>query len=359
VKVLFLIPSLDYGGAAKQLSLLAGGLPRERFTPRVCALGRPAPWGEALRQIGIDVEMLAWKRTFDAKPWLRLRELLRTFRPDVIHAWGLANLWPAPFLSRWSGDARLVLSAFRPARRLGRLGRWLPRPGACRIVAGGAAKAERLRRLGVPEEKVVVIPPGVALPDPPMMPGESLRGMLGLPADARLLAGVGPLEPHKGFYDAVWALDILKYVRGDLHFVLIGRGTDRPRLERFARSIDVTRQVHFLGERPDVTAVLRQADVVWVPSRREGGHNAALEAMAAGRPVVAARQLGLAEIVRDGETGLLYPPGDKAAMARLTRALLDDADRQRRMGEAGRRRAEEHFTVGAMVRRYAALYEHG
>jgi glycosyltransferase involved in cell wall biosynthesis len=79
--------------------------------------------------------------------------------------------------------------------------------------------------------------------------------------------------------------------------------------------------------------------------------------MAAGRPVVASDLPGLAEIVRAGETGLLYAPGDKAALAKQTRLLLDNPAQQRQMGEAGRRRAEEHFTVAAMVRRYASLYE--
>jgi glycosyltransferase involved in cell wall biosynthesis len=97
--------------------------------------------------------------------------------------------------------------------------------------------------------------------------------------------------------------------------------------------------------------------VVWSPDRSGGSTNAVLEAMAAGRPVVASRLPGLAEVVAEGETGFLVPRGDKAALARRTRLLLDDPARRRQMGEAARQRAREHFGVAAMVRRFAELYE--
>jgi glycosyltransferase involved in cell wall biosynthesis len=95
---------------------------------------------------------------------------------------------------------------------------------------------------------------------------------------------------------------------------------------------------------------------VWLPSRADRGATSALEAMAAGRPVVASRWPGLAEVVADGETGVLVPPGDKAALARETRLLLDDSERRRRMGEAGQRRAADRFSVGAMVGAFESLY---
>jgi glycosyltransferase involved in cell wall biosynthesis len=353
MKVFFLIPSLDYGGAARQLVLLAAGLPRDRFTPRVCTLGRPTPWAETLRTAGVEVEVLSWKRVFDMRLWLRLRDALRSFQPDVLHVWNLPRLWPVLYLRRWVSGARLIISA---PGSMSRLDRWVVRSGKERIAVGGPAAARRMRALGVAEDRLVQIPPGVLLPDLSAPPAGTLREELGLPPQALLLAGVGPLEPERGFYDAVWALDILKYIRDDLHLVLIGRGPDRPRLLRFARSIDVAGQVHLLGEQPDVGILLRQVDLVWVPNRREGGHNAALEAMAAAKAVVAARQPGLAEIVRDGETGLLHRSGDKAALARLTRLLLDNPEKRRQLGEAGRRCAEEHFPAAALVQRYSAVY---
>jgi glycosyltransferase involved in cell wall biosynthesis len=108
-----------------------------------------------------------------------------------------------------------------------------------------------------------------------------------------------------------------------------------------------------------VQPLLSQAEVVWVPSHAPAGINAALEAMAVSRPVVASRLPELAEVVSDGETGLLFPSGDKAALARQTRVLLDDPDRRRRMGEAGRERVETFFTMEQLVRCYGAVYSGG
>src|SRR5439155_17297264 len=119
-----------------------------------------------------------------------------------------------------------------------------------------------------------------------------------LPPSARVVLGIGPLEPYKGFRDAIWALDILHFLYDDLHLVLAGAGTDRPRLEAFARATRTRSRVHFAGPRADLGPLLHRAEVVWVPGRR-GGLCAALEAQAAGRPAVAGRQPDLAGVVRD------------------------------------------------------------
>jgi glycosyltransferase involved in cell wall biosynthesis len=161
---------------------------------------------------------------------------------------------------------------------------------------------------------------------------------------------------HKGFREAVWALDILHYLYNDLHLVLVGNGSDRGRIGQFAQSVGASERVHFLGPLNDLTPVLLKSTVVWIPSRIQGGVYATLEAMAAGRPVVATRSAGLDEIVVDGVTGYLIKPGDKAGLARKTRLLLDDPSLAARLGEAGRRRVHDHFPAGRMVSACAKLY---
>ena len=131
-----------------------------------------------------------------------------------------------------------------------------------------------------------------------------------------MLAGVGPLEPYKGYRDAIWALDILRQLYGDLHMLLIGTGSDRPHLEQFAHIAGVTDRVHYAGQQAEVEPLLTEAEVVWIPSWRDAGVYVALEAMAAGRPVVAARWPRLAEVIVDGQTGFLVKPQDKGGLAR-------------------------------------------
>jgi glycosyltransferase involved in cell wall biosynthesis len=353
-RILFVIPSLDYGGAARQLILLAAGLPGEEFARRVCVLGEACLWADALRGAGVEVDVFDWRHLLDPGPLLGLRRAVRAYRPDVLHAWQLSGVWLAALAGR--GGAALVASwPFRVRQRGSTLGRphrlLLARCAA--VTVPSAYEAERCRRLGLPPDRVVTVPPGVAPPAPAGPTPAAVRAALGLPDPARLIAGVGPLEPHKGFRDAVWALDMLRGLYGDLHLLLIGRGPDRFRLEQFSRAIGCRERVHFACPRGDVVPLLAAAEVVWVPDRVEGSLHAALEAMMAGRPVVASRLPGLAEVVADGETGLLFPPGDKAALARQTRRLLDDAALRQCLGEAGRRRAVEQFGAAAMVRRFA------
>jgi glycosyltransferase involved in cell wall biosynthesis len=349
-RILFLAPNLSSGGAAKQVALLATGLPRDRFETHVCSLRGTGPFGDRLRAAGVPVTTLGWHRVFDPSAVLRLHRLVRDMQPDVIHAWRPPALRAAGLLPG-RGKCQVVVSdpARPPQASLSRLDRWLLRR-ADRIIAGNPAEAERWRRHGLPVGKVVHVSPGVE-------PGPKDQGPRTKDQGQLLLACAGPLEPHKGFRDVVWAFDILRFVYEGLCLDVIGDGPERGRLEHFAHIIRAGDRVRFRGLRADVPALLARADIVWVPSHAEGGINVALEAMAAGRPVVASRLPGLADVVVDGETGFLIPPGDKAALARLTRRLLNDTDLRHRMGEAGRKRVAERFGAAEMVRRFAGIYE--
>jgi glycosyltransferase involved in cell wall biosynthesis len=352
--LLFLTPSLDYGGAARQLTLLAAGLPRDRFQVRVCVLGRPAPWDDRLRRAGVQVDVLGRTRPLDLVPYLALRRLVRDFRPAVLHAWGPAALH-AVYLSGGPAGARLIGSALLPsARSPHALDRFLLRR-LSGVLAFGNAEAARYHRAGVSPMRTIVATPAEEIPD--LSNAAALPELPDLPADARVLLGVGPLEPHKGFRDAVWALDILNYLMEDLHLILAGTGSDRAKVAHFARAVGAQRRVHFAGPVADLVPLLQRAEVVWVPSRQGGGVGAALAAMAAGKPVVASSLPALAEVVADGETGYLVPPGDKPALARQTRLLLEDPELARRLGAAGRERVRQLFPVAQLAAAAAALYE--
>jgi glycosyltransferase involved in cell wall biosynthesis len=357
MRIFLLIPELAWSGAAKQMSLLASELPRDRFAVRVGVLGRDGPLGHSLRSAGLEVDVLSWTRLIDPRPIRRLRQLVQDFRPDVIHGWG----WSALRASLMLGDQpRLLVNTGLlprgPGAKVNPLDRWLLQK-TDRIIARNQADVHTYRNLGVPAAKTCLILPGVAITETAPVDAHAFRNGHQLPHNARLLMGVGSLEPSKGFREAIWAFDIVKYLDDDLHLVLIGDGTDRDRLEGFARSINALDRIHLVGRQPDVLAWLAQAEVVWIPSLADTGVNVALEAMAAGRPVVANRWPSLAEIIEDGETGYLVPPGDKVALARQTRLLLDDVSRRQQFGDAGRTQAGSRFGVAELVRRHVELYQ--
>jgi len=349
--VLFVIANLEYSGAARQLSLLAANLPRESFRVRVAVLGTETPWVASLRGQGVDVEVLGWRRPFDVLPFMALRRLVRSMRPDVLHVWGTTALRAVKLTGSRTKNL-LASAALSFARQTNRVDRWLVTRSEG-VIAVGAAEAERYRRLGVPEAKTTVVSPAMPVEAVAVKSVELPR----VKTNDRILLGVGPIEPHKGFREAVWAFDIVRHLYDDVHFVMIGDGSDRQRVEQFARQIDVRDHVHFLGHCTETASYLRRADIVWVPSLRGGGVCAALEAMAAGRPVIASRLPDLTDIVVDGETGFLVEPSNKAALARQTRLLLDDPSRRQQMGQSGQQHVRRHFSVDRLVeactRRYA------
>jgi glycosyltransferase involved in cell wall biosynthesis len=351
-RVLFVIPSLEYGGPAGQLCLLAAHLARDRLEPRVAVLGGDAPWVGRLRAAGVAVDLLGWRRPFDLRPFLALRSLARDFRPDVVHAWGPGALRAVALVRGAAGGGRLFASAvLPPAGPPPRLDRFLL--GRAAVVALGAAEGQRYLRLGLNPSRVAVVPRAVA---PPGSPAGDLPP---IPPAAKVLLCVGPVESYKGFREAVWAMDILRHVDENVHLVLAGTGSDLPRVVEFARAIGVAAHAHFVGPVEDLGPLLGRADVVWVPSLADRGHGAALEAMSAGRPVVASRWPGLAEVVAEGETGHLVEPDNKAALARATHPLLENLESRRRLGEAGRRRATEHFPPAGLALACARLYDGG
>jgi glycosyltransferase involved in cell wall biosynthesis len=173
---------------------------------------------------------------------------------------------------------------------------------------------------------------------------------------------VGRLWPQKRIKDAIWAADLLKTLRDDVHLLIVGDGPDRDRLRRYRDQLGVGDKVHFLGHREDVPRLMPHFDLFWSTSAYEGQSNAILEAMAAAVPVVATDIPGTRDLVVHEKTGFLVSTREldvgrrRAAFARHTNILLNDPPRARRLGEAGRQRVLSEFTVEKMVGLYADLY---
>jgi len=189
------------------------------------------------------------------------------------------------------------------------------------------------------------------LPDP-----EAKRRELGLPAGARVVGCVARLAPVKGVHYLLEAAPRIRASVPDAVVVFVGDGDLRPHLERRARELGVDGAVQFLGLRRDVHEIVPLFEVAVQPSLNEGMGKAAVEAMAAGKPVVASAVSGLRNVVRPGRNGLLVPPGDPDALSRAVVDLLTDPNRARRLGEAAREDAES-YGVEAMVARLEALYD--
>lgn len=359
LRILHIVPDLAPGGTAKQVVLLAKKLARGEFDVHVCGLHRGGTCAEDLRDAGIPTEIIRRRWKADPLAYGKLRRHIRRVRPDIVHTW----LFDGGAFGRPAALAECIPAVIQTERcpdpRRGRWEWWIERRLAqrtARLVANSAAVADYLRARGLPREKLATIADGVpAGRGSDGSRGELLRE-LDLPPDARLIGAVGRLVPHKRIKDVIWAAELTSVLHPGVHLLVIGDGPQRDDLERFASLASGSGRVRFLGRRDDVERILPHLDVLWQGSEYAGLSSAVLEAMAAGVPVVATNIPGHRELVIPEETGFLVPIAGRAEYARATDRILSNTDLARKIGDAGRRRATERFSVDQMVRAYARLY---
>ena len=171
-----------------------------------------------------------------------------------------------------------------------------------------------------------------------------------------LVTAVAGLNNQKGHIHLVRAMPEILRAVSNARFLFAGDGHLRGELEATVVSLGLKDAVTFAGERSDIPSILASSDLFVLPSLFEGMPMSVLEAMAAGRAVVATDVGGTQDVVVPGETGLLVPPGDPAALAVAVIELLSDRERRQAFGRSGRRRVEEHFSASHMGDRYRALF---
>jgi glycosyltransferase involved in cell wall biosynthesis len=335
VKVVHAHRIAGIGGSERHLLTLLPAIAERGIEVAFAGLDLPGadPFYEALVRHGIP-----FTRAGSAAGLVRD---LRRHRADLIHThlvhadvFGALAAGRTTLVSTKHNDDPFRTGPFRFAERL------LARRAAKVICITESLARFNREQVGLPAEKIAVIHYGLDEPPTAWAPDE-----LELP-DGKIVAAVARLVPQKGLDVAVEALAGI-----DATLVVLGEGPERERLEARARALGV--RLLLPGRVGDVASVLRRADVLVHPARWEGFGLALLEAMLAGLPVVATRVSSIPEIVADGETGLLVPPDDPAALrTALERVLAEPGG----LGSAGRERALAEFSVARMVDRTLEVY---
>ena len=363
IDVLLLITELNVGGAERIVEQLASGLARDRCNVQVACLYDPRAIGADIQAAGIPVIDLDMRNKVDLRAPYRLFRLLQEGNIQVLHA----HLFHANFLAATVGRlARVpVIIATRHSVEIGgRYREWvnrLVRPLCDAVVAVSRQVYEaEAHRSGVNSDKLVMIPSGVReqiLDDVDQASMERLRSMWKIQPESRLIGTVGRFVEPKGY---TYLLDALAKIRtqiSDTKALLVGDGALRRSMEEKARELGLSDTVVFTGTRRDVPGILALLDVFVLPSLWEGLPIALLEAMAAGLPIVATAVGGTPEVVVDGVTGLLVPPRNPDALAKAVLTLLHDPGLRQKMGQAGKERVREHFSVEKMVKETEGLYQ--
>ena len=321
---------------------------------------------ELVEREGMEVRLVDVSRTYKLGGALRLARRLRAMDADVLHT---HTALAANVLSRAAGrlgGAAVVSHVhienhFRPNRAARAIHTALDN-GSARLAARVLAVSDDTRRSlvaqGYPPQLVEVVHNGIDAGAEAARHGVGLRAELGVPEDAVLIGEIARLCDVKGQRDLIEAAALVPGVHVALAGADLEQGGDyRAMLERLAGDRGVASRVHFLGFRDDAAAVLDQLDVLVLPSWIEGLPVIVLEAMAHAKPVIATPVGGTAELVADGETGLLVPPGDPERLAGAIRTLASDPELRGRLGPAGRERVERDFSETAMTRRVLEVYD--
>jgi glycosyltransferase involved in cell wall biosynthesis len=365
--VLALIDLVGPGGAERVAEEILFGLDPDRFRRSVCITRSTDDSPEEatklslnrLRGAGVEVIPLDRRSRLDLRAMGRLGSLLRSGGVDLVHAHKFgSNVWGAAFgrLCRvpvvishehtWSFEGQI-------GRRL--IDRYIVSRYSDMVIAVSEADRRRMiSTVGMPSERVTLIPNGI--PEPHPHHAGSVRAKLGIADDVPLLVQTAVMRPQKAIGTMLEAMAILRQREPAARLLILGPGDHRA-LQTRAAELAVLDAVSFLGQRDDVADILAVADVGVLSSDFEGMPLAILEYMAAGLPVVSTDVGGVPEIVREGETGLLVPRGDSRALADRIGRLIADPELARRMGQNGRRLQQERFSAEAMVRETTALYE--
>ncbi|CAN5193649.1 glycosyltransferase [soil metagenome] len=379
IRVLRVIARLNMGGPAIHVANLASGLATRGYHTTLVA-GSLARGEDSMaflaERLGVSVVSVPQiqreiSALHDARSVVRLASLIRETRPHILHthtakAGAIAraavllarDARPAAVLHTFHGH--VLKGYFGPGRTafFRQVERTLAR-GSDALVAVSPEVRDELVALGVaPRKKFVVVRLGIPLDERlgDATVDRDYRGLYGIGAKAFVVGWVGRMTGVKDTGAVLEAVHALRDRGVDAVVCMVGDGPDRERLEQQAHDLGIARSCFFVGYQPDVAGFYRLFDAFYLPSVNEGTPVSAIEALAAGTPVVANRVGGVPDVVRDAVDGYLVEPGDVTGAAERLALVASDSKLRRTLGEAGRARVRERYAVSRLVDDVDRLY---
>ncbi len=350
-------PETGYSGGEVQVFLLMEALRRRGYgNVLFCPAGSRSDVEARRRSFPVVTARL--RNNIDVWSVVRLARAFRTEGVSLVHLHtGRAN-WLGGLAARRAGLPTLSTRRMdRTVKRSWRM-RFIYRSLINLTVAISPAVRDALIAAGVAPERIRLIWDAVD-PDEFSASGRlgSERKVRGSSDGARVSLTMAALVRRKGIDVLIDAIRLLRERNATWHAWIAGEGPEQRSLEQAVKAAGLEDCVHFLGWRSDKADLLREVDAFVLPSRREGVGVAALEAMAAGVPVVASRVGGLAQAVVDGETGILVEPEQPQELADALQALGGDPALGMRLGSNGRRRVVELFAADKQAEQYVEVYD--
>lgn len=352
------------GGAERDLIALLKRLDRHKWEPHVACPGT-GPFRDQLQALAVPIHALnlpPWRKLlsfFQRRSAVRrLGALVGQLDPAMIH---VNDIWWVPHALRavrYNPTSLPIVAHVRQEIEPAKVRRYeLDRVDA--VIAISRQVEESLIAGGVTASRVRTLYSGIDLSgNQPTPNGWAIRQMIGAPNGAVLLGTIANLFPRKGYEVMLRALPAIIRAVPTVQYLIVGSDESgyADRLERLAQELKIADHVHMVGFQDPVQPFLAALDLYVHPALMEGFGIAVVEAMAMGKAVVATTTGGLPEVVAQGETGLLVPPGDAESLAVAVVSLLEDQVRREQMGRNGMVRAQERFSLAASVMQMEQLY---
>jgi glycosyltransferase involved in cell wall biosynthesis len=366
--LLWLIDSLNMGGAESLVIPFVRHFPRERYALHVCCLAsiNDNPVEKEVLDERIPFTNLQARNLRDAAAFRRLLALVRRERIELIHAHlTYASIWASAAARLSSSAAVATLHVAPPAATDGSALRdWLMRRmldrWAARVIAVSAdLRHSYLDRGGIAEKKLVTVHNGIEL-EPFRRPRGSARRLLsdefGIPLQSPVAVAVSVLRAGKGIEVLLEAAGSVLRRHPEAFILIVGDGPMAAEWQALSRAVEGGDRIRWAGFRRDVNEILAGCDLFVHPTLADAFPTVLLEAMAAGLPVVASRVGGVPEIVVDGETGRLVPAADARSLSAAINALLADRQRREQMSRTAVAIVSRHFSTQAWIERLSSLY---
>jgi len=359
-RIFYLIGQLGIGGAERQLVHLVTQLDRSRFEPIVCSLSADTALAQDLHAAGVDPVVLPKRMSPDITRLWRVVQVVRRHRPSLIHSYlFVANTW-----ARTTGllcRLPVIVSERSVQERGNRFHALIDRmlaPATTLMVANSHAGGNLAVRSGrITRDRLAVVHNGISVAAfSGRSLGEGVRSEFGFGSREPVIGIVGRLAEEKGhrmFFDA---MALVARALPDVRILCVGDGPLRDSLHERVRQLGLHDRTIFTGLRSDIPAIMSALTLLVLSSLREACPNVVMEAMAAGRPVVATRVGDLEELVVHDKTGFLVPPANPDLLARRVLSLLRDRSMAERMGQCAKARVERYFTLERMVTATQNLY---
>ena len=364
IKVMYVVHSLGIGGVEKLVYDMIEAAAQYDIEPIVCCLDHLGLKGEDLKRKSFKVFDLNRQEGIDLKVIKKIKTILREECPDIVHA----HQYTPYFYTVLS-----VLPFHRSRIIFTEHGRFFPdRVSIRRAIFNQAAKFFTDAIIGVcefskrslikyeklPANKIKVIYNGVKPEEFSIdIDTELKKRSLGLNPNEKIIGTAGRLCKEKNYPMLIRAFGDIKMRLKETRLLIVGDGALRDELKNLAHNTNVEDDILFLGERRDISELMKVFDVFVLPSDLEAASLVLLEAMASGIPVVATNVGGNPELIIDGVTGLLVPSNDHKRFSENVIRILQDPVMAKKIGRAGRESVVERFGFNKMITEYVNVYK--